>query len=118
MSSTSPNTARDGTEGGPIEAAYLGQLAHARRFGQIDPAVPRDLRGNRSIAPSDWVAADAGRSERFAAACERLERRIRDSSAIFAAEYRKQPALQPPRLIAPLIAAAGGIAEWIRAASL
>ncbi|BCB21855.1 hypothetical protein OCUBac02_47490 (plasmid) [Bosea sp. ANAM02] len=118
MSSTSPNTARDGTEGGPIEAAYLGQLAHARRFGQVDPAVPRELRGNPSIAPSDWVAADAGRTERFAAACARLERRIRDSSAIFAAECRKQPTLQPPRLIAPLVAAAGGVTEWLGAASL
>ncbi|CAH1692468.1 conserved hypothetical protein [Hyphomicrobiales bacterium] len=116
MSSTSHNTARDSAEGGPIEAAYLGQLAHARRFGLVDPSVPRELRGG-PIAPSEWVAAEPGRAERFAAACARLERRIRDSSAVFAAECRKQPALQPPRLIAPLVAAAGGVAEWMNASS-
>lgn len=118
MSSTSPNTVRDSAQGGAIEAAYLGQLAHARRFGLVDPSVPRELRGNRSILPSDWVSADVGRTERFSAARARLERRIRDSSAVFAAECRKQPALQPPRLIAPLVAAAGGVVEWLGAVSL
>lgn len=118
MSSTSPNTARDRVEGGLIEAAYLGQLAHARRFGLAEPSVPRELRGIKNISPSDWLVIGAGRTERLAAACERLERRIRDSSAVFAAEFRKKPEMQPPRLIAPLVAAAGGVSEWIGSASL